>query len=112
MIMQSADRCVGWRELNSRRQACYWCHRGRDYQRQIAGIRSQFRYACVMKLGFDESQSSYSSGSQKARAWSSRFARPLAGFAGCRRQPRPASGARRLCAQVPSNLNDTLSLAR
>ena len=34
-----------------------------------AGNSREFRYASVMKLGFEESQSSYSSGSQNARAW-------------------------------------------
>src|SRR4030088_1322904 len=34
-----------------------------------SGNSSKFGYAGVVKLGFEESQSSYSSGSQSARAW-------------------------------------------
>jgi type II restriction enzyme len=34
-----------------------------------AGNSNEFRYPALMKLGFEESQTGYSSGSQKAKAW-------------------------------------------
>src|ERR1700730_5347334 len=34
-----------------------------------AGNSREFGYACVMKLGFEESQSAYTSGSQRAKSW-------------------------------------------
>ena len=50
----------------------------KHWQRQTAGVRRWFRYVDVMKLGFEESQSSYNSGSQKARAWTEAWVRAWA----------------------------------
>jgi type II restriction enzyme len=42
------------------------------------GNSNEFRYAGAMKLGFEESQSSYTSGSQNARAWTEAWVRAWA----------------------------------